>query len=194
MCCRTTIGFGSPNKQGTAGVHGAALGDEEIAATREALGWMHPAWEIPQEYYEAWGQTQRGGDRQRAWQEEYDRFAAAEPAKAAEFERRMAGELPENWSAAVDALASQEQQALSVVETRKASQRCIGAIAAGIPELFGGSADLTGSNNTRWEGATDDQHMSYGVREFAMTAISNGLQLHGGYRPVSYTHLRAHET
>lgn len=189
VCCRTTIGFGSPNKQGTAGVHGAALGDEEIAATREALGWMHPAWEIPQEYYEAWGQTQRGGDRQRAWQEEYDRFAAAEPAKAAEFERRMAGELPENWSSAVDALASQEQQALSVMETRKASQRCIGAIAAGIPELFGGSADLTGSNNTRWEGATDDQHMSYGVREFAMTAISNGLQLHGGYRPFTGTFL-----
>ena len=120
---------------------------------------------------------------------EFERFAADEPARAAEFQRRMAGALPENWCEAIDAFAAAEQQALSVMETRKASQRCIGAIAQGIPELFGGSADLTGSNNTRWDGATDAQHMSYGVREFAMTAISNGLQLHGGYRPFTGTFL-----
>ena len=189
VCCRTTIGFGSPNKQGTAGAHGAALGDDEIAAAREALGWSHLAWDIPAEYYEAWDQTRRGQDSQQKWLQEYERFAADEPVQAAEFERRMAGALPENWSEAIDAFALAEQQALSVTETRKASQRCIGAIAQGIPELFGGSADLTGSNNTRWDGATDAQHMSYGVREFAMTAISNGLQLHGGYRPFTGTFL-----
>ena len=189
VCCRTTIGFGSPNKQGTAGVHGAALGEDEIVATREALGWSHAAWDIPAEYYEAWDQTRRGHDSQQQWQQEFERFAADQPAQAAEFQRRMAGALPENWSEAIDAFAAAEQQALSVMETRKASQRCIGAIAQGIPELFGGSADLTGSNNTRWDGATDAQHMSYGVREFAMTAISNGLQLHGGYRPFTGTFL-----
>ena len=189
VCCRTTIGFGSPNRQGTAGVHGAALGEDEIAATREALGWKLPAWEIPAECYDAWNQLQRGQESQQNWQHEYENFAAAQPVKAEEFARRMAGDLPKDWAAAIDALAVEEQQALASLETRKASQRCIGAIAEGVPELFGGSADLTGSNNTRWDGATDDQHMSYGVREFAMTAISNGINLHGGYRPFTGTFL-----
>ena len=189
VCCCTTIGFGAPNKQGTAGVHGAALGEDEIAATREALGWSLPAWEIPADCYDAWNQTQRGRASQQSWQQDYDRFAAAQPAKAAEFTRRMAGELPKDWTAPIDALAAEEQQTLTNLETRKASQRCIGAIAEGVPELFGGSADLTGSNNTRWNGAAEDQHMSYGVREFAMTAISNGIHLHGGYRPFTGTFL-----
>ena len=189
VCCRTTIGFGAPNKQGTAGVHGAALGEDEIAATREALGWSLPAWEIPADCYDAWNQTQRGQASQQSWQQDYDRFAAAQPAEAAEFTRRMAGELPKDWTAPIDALAAEEQQTLTNLETRKASQRCIGAIAEGVPELFGGSADLTGSNNTRWNGAAEDQHMSYGVREFAMTAISNGIHLHGGYRPFTGTFL-----
>ena len=120
VCCRTTIGFGPPNKQGTAGVHGAALGEDEIVATREALGWSHAAWDIPAEYYEAWDQTRRGHDSQQQWQQEFERFAAEEPARAAEFERRMAGALPANWSEAIDAFAAAEQQALSVMETRKA--------------------------------------------------------------------------
>ncbi|MEC8072542.1 MAG: transketolase [Pseudomonadota bacterium] len=189
VCCRTTIGFGSPNKQGTAGVHGSALGEEEIAATREALGWPHPAWEIPESYYAAWNQTERGQASQQDWQTSLNAFAQAQPDLAGEFTRRMEGELPANWSAAIDSLAAKEQQTLADLETRKASQRCIGAIAQGIPELFGGSADLTGSNNTRWDEASDEQHMSYGVREFAMTAISNGMQLHGGYRPFTGTFL-----
>ena len=189
VCCRTTIGFGSPNKQGTAGVHGSALGEEEIAATREALGWPHPAWEIPESYYAAWNQTERGQASQQDWQASFEAFAQAQPDLAGEFTRRMVGELPANWSAAIDSLAVKEQQTLADLETRKASQRCIGAIAQGIPELFGGSADLTGSNNTRWDEASDEQHMSYGVREFAMTAISNGMQLHGGYRPFTGTFL-----
>ena len=189
VCCRTTIGFGSPNKQGTAGIHGSALGDAEIAATREALGWAHPAWEIPDSYYEAWDQKARGQQSQQQWQRDFDQFAQAQPELAAEFLRRMHGNLPAHWCTAIDELAAREQQKPADLETRKASQRCIGAIAQGIPELFGGSADLTGSNNTRWEGSSDEQHMSYGVREFAMTAISNGLQLHGGYRPFTGTFL-----
>ena len=189
VCCRTTIGFGSPNKQGTAGVHGSALGDEEIQATREALGWEHPAWAIPESYYAAWNQTERGQSSQQDWQHSFNAFAQAQPELAQEFARRMSGELPANWSTAIDALAAEEQETLADLETRKASQRCIGAVAQGIPELFGGSADLTGSNNTRWDGAGDEQHMSYGVREFAMTAISNGMHLHGGYRPFTGTFL-----
>jgi transketolase len=189
VCCRTTIGFGSPNKQGTAGVHGSALGEEEIALTREALGWAYPAWEIPQSYYQAWDQKVRGQESQQQWQQNFNAFAQAKPELAVEFTRRMAGDLPPDWSQAIDQLAADEQQTTTDLETRKASQRCIGAVAQGIPELFGGSADLTGSNNTRWEGASDEQHMSYGVREFAMTAISNGIQLHGGYRPFTGTFL-----
>ena len=189
VCCKTVIGFGSPNKRGTAGAHGSVLGEDEIALTKAELGWTAPAWEIPTDIQEAWDQREAGAQAQQAWQTAMDAFQHANPDQAAEFTRRMQGELPSNWDQAIDAFA-QEQQANPVdLETRKSSQAAIGAIAQGVPELFGGSADLTGSNNTRWSDARDDQYMSFGVREFGMTAISNGMQLHGGYRPFTGTFL-----
>ena len=189
VCCKTTIGFGSPSKQGTASAHGSVLGREEIELTKAALGWAHEGWDIPEDVYQAWNQREAGALRQHAWQQVLDGYSTAHPQQAAEFVRRMRGELPANWQESIQAFAEKEQQSPANLETRKSSQACISAIAAGVPELFGGSADLTGSNNTRWAEATDDQHMSYGVREFGMTAISNGIQLHGGYRPFTGTFL-----
>ena len=189
VCCKTTIGFGSPNKQGTASAHGSVLGREEIELTKAAIGWVHEGWDIPEGVYQAWNQRDAGEKRQNEWQQVLDGYTAAHPEQAAEFVRRMRGELPNNWHESIQAFAEKEQRSPANLETRKSSQACISAIAAGVPELFGGSADLTGSNNTRWAEATDAQHMSYGVREFGMTAISNGMQLHGGYRPFTGTFL-----
>ena len=189
VCCKTTIGFGSPNKQGTASAHGSVLGREEIELTKAAIGWVHEGWDIPEGVYQAWNQCDAGEKRQNEWQQVLDGYTAAHPEQAAEFVRRMRGELPNNWHESIQAFAEKEQRSPANLETRKSSQACISAIAAGVPELFGGSADLTGSNNTRWAEATDAQHMSYGVREFGMTAISNGMQLHGGYRPFTGTFL-----
>ena len=189
VCCKTTIGFGSPNKQGTASAHGSVLGREEIELTKAAIGWAHEGWDIPEGVYQAWNQRDAGEKRQNEWQQVLDGYTAAHPEQAAEFVRRMRGELPNNWHESIQAFAEKEQRSPANLETRKSSQACISAIAAGVPELFGGSADLTGSNNTRWAEATDAQHMSYGVREFGMTAISNGMQLHGGYRPFTGTFL-----
>ena len=189
VCFKTTIGFGSPNKAGTAAVHGAALGDDEIELTRDQLGWSMPPFEISDDIYAAWNGAARGQQAQQKWQELFAAYAEAEPAKAAELVRRLQKTLPEQWDAPLLTLAQAEQDQPTDLETRKASQRCIGAVAEGVPELFGGSADLTGSNNTRWSEADDSQHMSYGVREFAMTAITNGIQLHGGYKPFSGTFL-----
>ena len=189
VCCKTTIGFGSPNKQGTASAHGSVLGREEIELTKAAIGWVHEGWDIPEGVYQAWNQCDAGEKRQNEWQQVLDGYTAAHPEQAAEFVRRMRGELQNNWHESIQAFAEKEQRSPANLETRKSSQACISAIAAGVPELFGGSADLTGSNNTRWAEATDAQHMSYGVREFGMTAISNGMQLHGGYRPFTGTFL-----
>ena len=189
VCCKTTIGFGSPNKQGTASAHGSVLGREEIELTKAAIGWVHEGWDIPEGVYQAWNQRDAGKKRQNEWQQVLDGYTAAHPEQAAEFVRRMRGELPNNWHESIQAFAEKEQRSPANLETRKSSQACISAIAAGVPELFGGSADLTGSNNTRWAEASDAQHMSYGVREFGMTAISNGMQLHGGYRPFTGTFL-----
>ncbi len=189
VCCRTIIGFGSPNKAGTAGAHGAVLGDEEIALTRSQLNWHAQAFEIPDDVRSDWDQTEAGQGRQSEWRERFSAYASDHPDLAREFERRMGAKLPEGWDAALIELAEHEQANLSDLETRKSSQRAIGAAAAGLPELFGGSADLTGSNGTRWSEATDQQYMSYGVREFGMTAISNGLLLHGGLRPFTGTFL-----
>jgi transketolase len=189
VCCRTIIGFGSPNKAGTAGAHGAVLGDEEIALTRSQLNWHAQAFEIPDGVRSDWDQTEAGQGRQSEWRERFSAYASDHPDLAREFERRMGAKLPEGWDAALIELAEHEQANLSDLETRKSSQRAIGAAAAGLPELFGGSADLTGSNGTRWSEATDQQYMSYGVREFGMTAISNGLLLHGGLRPFTGTFL-----
>ena len=189
VCCRTTIGFGSPNKAGTAGAHGAALGEEEIALTRKQLNWNADPFEIPEHVLAEWDQREVGAARQASWQERFSAYEQEHPALAAELTRRMAGKLPEGWDAAVTELAEAEQGALADLETRKSSQRAIGAVAVGVPELFGGSADLTGSNGTKWSEATEDQYLSYGVREFGMTAISNGMLLHGGLRPFTGTFL-----
>ncbi len=189
VCCRTTIGFGSPNKAGTAGAHGAALGEDEVALTRKNLNWGNDPFVIPDNIRADWDMRARGNTLQAAWQEEFARYQQSHPQAAAEFLRRMAGDLPDNWQAPVTALARHEQDNPTPVATRKSSQIALGAIAQGVPELFGGSADLTGSNLTRWADAGESQHMSYGVREFGMTALSNGMWLHGGYRVFTGTFL-----
>jgi transketolase len=189
VCCRTTIGFGAPNKQGTAGAHGAALGEEEVALARKSLNWGEAPFEIPEHIASDWDLRSQGQAAQDAWQQTFDAYAQAHPGKATEFMRRMAGELAADWDAALAELTEREQAAMEDLETRKSSQKVIGAVAAGVPELFGGSADLSGSNGTKWSDAGDDQYLSYGVREFGMTAISNGMLLHGGYRPFTGTFL-----
>lgn len=190
VCCRTTIGFGSPNKQGTAGVHGAALGAEEVALVRKTLNWGgDEAFEVPERIRQDWDMRARGNVLQDSWQQVFDDYKVAHVDLAAEFLRRMAGELTQDWDRQITDLARSEQENLNSRATRKSSQQAIGAIATGVPELFGGSADLTGSNNTDWDGMTADQYMSYGVREFGMTAMSNGMLLHGGMRPFTGTFL-----
>ncbi|MEA3643756.1 MAG: transketolase, partial [Lamprobacter sp.] len=196
ICCQTIIGFGSPNKQGKEECHGAALGDDEIGLTREALGWMHPPFEIPDAIYSGWDAKARGASTERAWNDKFAAYKAAFPAEAAEFERRMAGELPEDFDAkawdfikAVDAKAEK-------IATRKASQNAINGLAPLLPELLGGSADLAGSNLTLWSGAkgvgpanASGNYIYYGVREFGMSAIMNGITLHGGFKPYGATFL-----
>ena len=189
VCCHTTIGFGSPNKAGTAGAHGAALGADEVSLVRKQLNWGDGNFEVPDAIRADWDMRGRGDQLQSEWQDEFASYQQQHPELAAEYLRRMAGELPAGWDDALKELARAEQDTPTPVATRKSSQKVLGAVAAGVPELFGGSADLTSSNLTRWAGATDDQHMSYGVREFGMTAASNGMLLHGGYRPFTGTFL-----
>jgi len=189
VCCKTIIGFGAPNKQGTAAVHGSALGADEVEAVRRNLNWGSGPFEIPEHIYQEWDCRASGAELQHSWQLLFDEYRTAYPELAAELERRLSGALPQDWDAAIKQLAQTAQVAMKPLATRKSSQRCLGALAGSIPELIGGSADLTGSNLTRWEGAEDARHLSYGVREFAMTAITNGILLHGGYRPFSGTFL-----
>jgi transketolase len=189
VCTRTTIGQGSPNKAGTAGAHGAALGEEEIALVRKTLNWGNEPFDIPAGIKADWDQTARGAALQSEWNKQFAAYQEAFPQQASEFLRRTAGTLRADWDTALVELARQEQSDCVDLATRKSSQKVIAAVAAGVPELFGGSADLTGSNLTKWAGATADQHMSYGVREFGMTAISNGVLLHGGYRVFTGTFL-----
>lgn len=189
VCLRTTIGFGSPAKAGTAAAHGAALGKDEIAAARAQLNWGSAPFEIPEHIRTAWDQRERGAALQQSWQARFDAYQADEPVQAAELLRRMSGELPAGWDAGLRELAATAQAAAETVATRKSSQLCIGAVADRVPELFGGSADLTSSNLTRWEGAPEHRHMSYGVREFGMSALTNGMALHGGIAPFSGTFL-----
>ncbi len=189
ICARTIIGHGAPNKEDTADVHGSALGEDEVAAARRNLNWGSAPFEIPEHLYREWDGRPRGARLQQAWEALFDRYRGEYPALAAELERRMAGELPDGWAEPLRALARQAQAAMEPLETRKSSQRCIGALAETLPELFGGSADLTGSNGTRWKGAPDERYLSYGVREFAMTAMTNGMVLHGGLRPFAGTFL-----
>jgi len=186
---RTVIGFGSPGKAGTHDVHGAPLGADEIAATRAALGWQHPPFEIPADIYRDWDGRPRGAALRAAWESAFAAYRADHPDLAAEFERRLRGELLPDWDRPIRALAADAQRSLQPLDTRRSSQHCIAAIAAGLPELFGGSADLTGSNYTRWTGAPDEAYLSFGVREFGMTAITNGMVLHGGFRTFAGTFL-----
>ena len=195
ICCKTVIGKGSPNMEGTDKVHGAALGDKEIAAVREALGWTAAPFEIPADVYAAWDAKAAGATAQAAWQHTFDAYTAQYPEQAAELQRRMAGELPGNFDAVADTFIAACVDKQETIATRKASQNAIQALAQVLPEFLGGSADLTGSNLTNWKecvAVRADQpgnHINYGVREFGMSAIMNGIVLHGGYLPFGATFL-----
>ncbi|MEM7465984.1 MAG: transketolase [Pseudomonadota bacterium] len=195
ICCKTIIGYGAPNKQGTAGSHGAALGEDEIASTREALNWPYDAFEIPDDVYGLWNARDAGQQGEADWQEKLSSYEQAEPAKAAELARRISGELPDEFGTVMENYTRNVQQEAPKVATRKASEQALDAIGPVLPELIGGSADLTGSNNTFWSGSValradkPGNYINYGVREFAMTAIMNGMNLHGGYLPYGGTFL-----
>jgi len=196
ICCRTIIGFGSPNKQGTSSAHGSPLGPDEIVLTREALGWNYPAFEIPDEIYAGWDARASGAAAETEWNNRLDAYRAAYPELAAEFERRMSGQLPENWQQTTAAAIAELQEKGATVATRKASQMALEAFGPSLPELIGGSADLAGSNNTIWtqsvdvmDGTPEGNYVYFGVREFGMTAICNGLALHGGFVPYGATFL-----
>jgi transketolase len=193
--CRTVIGFGSPNKQGTAEAHGAALGPDEVSLARRTLNWSYGPFEIPDAIYKEWDCRPAGAKREESWNALMGRYRDAFPDLPRELDRRIAGDLPKGWSAALDSVARAAQDKLEDLETRKSSQRCLNAIAPALPELIGGSADLTGSNNTDWKGCkvltreSAGNYMHYGVREFGMTALTNGITLHGGFVPFSATFL-----
>ncbi len=188
IVCRTTIGQGSPGRAGTAKAHGEPLGAEEIDKTRAAIGWPHAAFEIPQHVRAQWDATEAGRARHGEWTARMAAYRAAHPALAAEFERRMAGDLPGDFDARVQAAIEARGSKPEAVATRKASQQALAALAPHLPELLGGSADLTGSNLTDFPGGVD-RHISYGVREFGMAAIMNGVALHGGFIPYGGTFL-----
>jgi len=195
ICCKTVIGAGSPNKAGTHDVHGAPLGDAEIAAARPHIGWHFGPFEIPKEVYEAWDARKKGTAWESDWNRKFEHYAKAFPAEAAEFKRRMANELPANWAEHAKAAIEAANAKAETVATRKASQIAINALAPALPEFLGGSADLTGSNLTNWTGCkhvsgkSTGNYISYGVREFGMSHIMNGMALHGGLLPFGGTFL-----
>ena len=195
ICCRTVIGKGSPNKAGTDAVHGAALGEKEVAATRAAIGWGHAPFEIPEAVYRAWDARARGKAAEAEWNARFAAYERAHAEEAREFRRRVAGELPAGWKQTVESAVAKAVDKGESVATRKASQLAIEAYAAALPEMLGGSADLTGSNLTTWSGSKPvtaqeaGNYVYYGVREFGMAAIGNGLALHGGFIPYSGTFL-----
>ncbi|ANJ94731.1 transketolase [Serratia plymuthica] len=195
LMCKTVIGFGSPNKAGTHDVHGAALGAAEVAATREALGWKYAAFEIPQDIYAQWDAKEAGQAKESAWNDKFAAYATAFPELAAEFTRRVNGELPANWKADAQKFVEQLQANPANIASRKASQNALEAFGKVLPEFLGGSADLAPSNLTMWSGSkplNEDlagNYIHYGVREFGMTAITNGIALHGGFLPYSATFL-----
>ena len=189
VCIRTIIGFGAPNKQGTAAVHGAPLGDEEVSVARRALNWGYEPFEIPAAIYEGWSCVAGGERAQADWRAVFEGYRAEHPELAREFERRIEGRLPDGWRDAIRGLAESAQAEMKPLATRQSSQACLNVLGPRLPELFGGSADLTGSNNTRWAEADDARYLSFGVREFGMTAVCNGMLLHGGFRPFSGTFL-----
>ncbi len=196
VCCKTVIGKGSPNKQGTESCHGAALGEDEIALTREALGWHYDPFEIPDEVREAWDRRPSGAEMEAEWQQGFDAYRAAHSDLADEFLRRLRGDLPADFSDQADAYIAGCMAAGDDVASRKASQQSLNALGPHLPELLGGSADLAGSNLTLWSGAQgisvgkpEGNYVYYGVREFAMAAVMNGVALHGGFIPYGATFL-----
>ncbi|MGB1883672.1 MAG: transketolase [Gammaproteobacteria bacterium] len=196
ICCETIIGCGAPNKGGTEAVHGAALGEDEIAATRKAIGWAHEPFEVPQSVATAWDAVDAGAALESSWNELLDRYCADYGEAGAEFKRLLAGELPADWNRVADAFVSESLNADGKEATRKSSEKVLDVFGAAIPELIGGSADLTGSNNT-WHSSSvgisgpepGGNYVYYGVREFAMSAIMNGMCLHGGTIPYGGTFL-----
>ncbi|EGQ8018716.1 MULTISPECIES: transketolase [Vibrio] len=196
ICTKTIIGFGSPNKSGSHDCHGAPLGAEEIAATRKELGWEHGPFEIPQEVYAEWSAKETGAAKEAAWNEKFAAYEAAYPELAAEFKRRVSGELPAQWEEKASQIIADLQANPANIASRKASQNALEAFGALLPEFMGGSADLAPSNLTMWSGsksleASDfsGNYIHYGVREFGMTAIMNGIALHGGFVPYGATFL-----
>ncbi|SFN56160.1 transketolase [Dokdonella immobilis] len=196
ICAKTVIGFGAPNKQGKESSHGSPLGKDEVAAARARLGWNHDAFVIPDEIYAAWNAKDEGARRESAWNALFARYREAQPALASEFERRQAGTLPEEFAAHAEAWIAGLQAEGPAVASRKASQMALDAFGPLLPELIGGSADLAGSNLTIWKGSRDvnsndasANYIHYGVREFGMSAIANGLALHGGFIPYDATFL-----
>ncbi|HHC7418904.1 TPA: transketolase [Vibrio cholerae] len=196
ICTKTIIGFGSPNKAGSHDCHGAPLGNDEIKAAREFLGWEYAPFEIPADIYAAWDAKQAGASKEAAWDEKFAAYAKAYPAEAAEYKRRVAGELPANWEVATSEIIANLQANPANIASRKASQNALEAFGKLLPEFMGGSADLAPSNLTMWSGSksltaedTSGNYIHYGVREFGMTAIINGIALHGGFVPYGATFL-----
>ena len=196
ICCKTLIGFGSPNKQGKESSHGSPLGDAEIALARTQLNWPHAPFEIPAEIRAGWDASSKGSERSTAWKQLLEQYAGAHPTEAAELKRRIAGELPADWQHSIDAAIAKLAAGDKPVATRKSSQNALEAIAPNLPELIGGSADLSESNCTLWKGATPSRagnptgnYFFYGVREFGMSAAMNGMVLHGGIIPYGGTFL-----
>ena len=195
ICCKTVIGMGSPNKEGTHAVHGAALGEEEIAASRARIGWNYPPFEIPKEVYDAWDGRTKGKKIEAEWDQKFNEYTKKYPSESAEFKRRIAGDLPANWHEHAEKAITQVNEKAETIASRKASQNAIEDLAPALPELVGGSADLAGSNLTLWSGSkgisneTGGNYIYYGVREFGMSAIMNGLSLHGGIIPYGATFL-----
>ena len=196
ICCRTIIGWGAPSKQGTEATHGAALGADEVARTRENIGWPHAPFEIPEEIRAGWDAHERGAARQADWERLLGEYAKEYPAEHAELQRRLAGELPADWAQSADKVVADLAAGAGNVATRKASELSLNGFGPLLPELLGGSADLSGSNNTFFKGSVrigagdfNGNYLHYGVREFGMTAIMNGLALHGGVKPYGGTFL-----
>ena len=195
ICAKTTIGFGSPNKGGKESSHGAPLGDDEITLARKQLDWKHGAFDIPDEVYAGWNAVDAGKTQESEWDALFDKYKAANPEKAAEFERRMAKQLPKDWNEGAAAYVKSVIDKGESIASRKASQNALNGLGPLLPEFLGGSADLAGSNYTIWSGSkeilhnSDGNYINYGVREFGMAAISNGICLHGGFRPYSATFL-----
>ena len=196
ICCQTIIGWGSPNKQGKEECHGAALGNDEIALTRENIGWPHAPFEIPADIYEGWDAKEIGAKSENDWNDRFENYRREHPELAAEFERRMAGELPKDWAEKSAAFINAVNDKAETIASRKASQNTLNGYGPLLPELMGGSADLAGSNLTLWKGCKDvnapgkdGNYVYYGVREFGMSAIMNGITLHGGFKPYGATFL-----